>query len=95
MLLASLSCRFHVVYLRKTVRSITRQCMTCRRLTVRLQLQMLPLERVTPGPVFEKVGVDYAGPFLVKYGMVRKPTLVKAYMCVIVSLTVKAVLCLT
>ena len=51
----------------------------------------LPLERVTPGPVFEKVGVDYAGPFLVKYGMVRKPTLVKAYMCVFVSLTVKAV----
>ena len=35
--------------------------------------------------------MDYAGPFLVKYGMVRKPTLVKACMCVSVSLTVKAV----
>ena len=51
----------------------------------------LPLERVTPGPVFEKVGVDYAGPFLVKYGMVCKPTLFKAYICIFVSLTVKAV----
>ena len=94
LLLASLSHRFHVVYLRKTVRSITRQCVTCRRQTVRPQPQMrgqLPLEHVTPGPVFEKVGVDYANPFLVKYGMVRKPTLVKACMCVFVSLTVKAV----
>jgi len=48
----------------------------------------LPLEHVTPGPVFEKIGVDYAGPFLVKYGMVYKPTLVKAYMCIFVSLAV-------
>jgi hypothetical protein len=51
----------------------------------------LPRERVTPGCVFEKVGVDYAGPFLVKYGMVRRPTLVKAYVCIFVSLAVKAV----
>jgi len=35
--------------------------------------------------------VDYAGPFLVKYGYVRKPTLVKAYICLFVCLTVKAV----
>ena len=76
LLLASLSHRFHVVNLRKTVRSITRQCLTCRRQTVRPQPQMMgqfPLECMTPGPVFEKVGLDYAGPFLVKYGMVRKP----------------------
>ena len=51
----------------------------------------LPVERVTPGTVFEKVGVDYAGPVLVKYGTVRKPTVLKAYICVFVSLTVKAV----
>ena len=35
LLLASLSYRFHVVYLRKTVRSITRQCMTCQHQTVK------------------------------------------------------------
>ena len=51
----------------------------------------LPVERVTPGTVFEKVGVDYARPVLVKYGMIRKPTVVKAYLCLFVSLTVKAV----
>ena len=51
----------------------------------------LPLECVTPGCIFEKVGVDCAGLFHIKYGMVRKPTLVKAYVCIFVSLAMKAV----
>lgn len=54
-------------------------------------LGQLPIEQVTPGPVFDKVGVDYAGPVTIKYGHGRKPTLVKAYICIFVSLTVKAV----
>ena len=41
--------------------------------------------------MFNRVGVDYAGPFYVKYGYVRKPTLVKSYVCVFVSLSIKAV----
>jgi len=49
----------------------------------------LPIERVNPGPVFNKVGVDYAGLVLIKYGHVHKPTIVKAYICVFVSLTIK------
>ena len=54
-------------------------------------LGQLPLERITPGLVFEKVGVDYAGPLYVKSGMVRRTTTVKAYICLFVSLSVKAV----
>ncbi len=54
-------------------------------------LGQLPIERVTPGSVFEKVGIDYAGPVSIEYGHVRKPTIVKAYICVFVSLSVKAV----
>jgi len=50
-----------------------------------------PLERITPDSVFGRVGLDYAGPFLVKYGFVRKPVVVKAYLCIFISLTVKAV----
>ena len=41
--------------------------------------------------MFDKVGVDYAGPVLIKYGHVRKPTVVKANIYIFVSLTVKAV----
>ena len=31
----------------------------------------LPIERITPGPVFDKVGVDYGGPVLIKRGNAR------------------------
>jgi hypothetical protein len=51
----------------------------------------LPVEQVTPGPVFEKTGVDYAGSMLIKLGHTWKPTIVKSHICVFVSLTVKAV----
>lgn len=54
-------------------------------------VMQLPIERITPGPVFEKVGVDYAGPVHIKYGYVCKPTIAKAYICIFVSLAVKAV----
>ena len=94
LLLSSLFQRFHIVGGRKLVRSITRGCPTCRRLTARPQppaMGQLPMERVTPDIVFERVGVDYAGPMYVKHGHVRKPTIVKAYVCVFVSLSVKAV----
>jgi hypothetical protein len=54
-------------------------------------LGQLPVEHIILGPVFDKIGVNYAGLVLVKYGYVRKPVIVKAYICVFVSLTVKAV----
>ena len=91
---SSLSRRFHILGMKKTVRSVVRQCTTCRRHSAKPSPQMLgqlPLERITPGIVFEKVGVDYAGPLQVKYGMVRKPVIVKSYICVFISLNVKAV----
>ena len=35
--------------------------------------------------------MDYVGPFQIKYGHQRKPTIVKAYICLFVCLTVKAI----
>ena len=94
LLLSSLSQRFHIIGARKIIRSLTRQCVTCRRHSIKPQNQLLgqlPTERVSPTPPFEKSGVDYAGPFQIKYGHVRKPTIIKAYICVFVCLSVKAV----
>ena len=51
----------------------------------------LPLERVTPGGIFERVGVDYAGPVYLKLGHVSKATIITSYICVSVALSVKAV----
>ena len=83
-----------VFTLRKVVRSITRDCVVCKRHKGKPSFQLqgqLPQELITPGSVFERVGVDYAGPINIKYGFVRRPTIVKAYVCLFVSLTVKAV----
>ena len=94
LLVASLSRDYHIFGLRKAARSITRQCVTCRRQAAKPECQLmgqLPMERVSPGIVCENVGVDYAGPILIKYGHVRRPTVVKAYISVFVSLSVRAV----
>ena len=94
LLSASLNRRVHIIGGRRTVRSITRACTVCRRAAARPQTQkfgQLPPERVTPDLVFSNVGLDYAGPLLLKLGAVRKPKIVKAYVCVFVSMSVKAV----
>ena len=91
---ASLSRRFHIVGGHKAVRVITRSCVVCRRRSTKPTPQMmgqLPKERVTTDVVFNKVGIDYAGPVYLKEGSARKPVIVKAYVCVFVSLSTRAV----
>ena len=91
---SSLSERYHILGARRTVRAVTRKCIPCRRLAVKPQAQLLgqlPEERVSPSPPFYRTGVDYAGPFQIKYGYVKRPTIVKTYICLFVCLTVKAV----
>ena len=91
---ASLSRRYHILGSKRAVRDVVRPCVMCRRVVARPQPQFLgqlPKERLSPGLVFEHTGVDYAGPVLVRCGAKRKSTLVKAYVSVFISLTVKAV----
>ena len=51
----------------------------------------LPPERTRPGYVFDQVGVDFAGPVYVRPGSSKHSKLVKTYICIFVSLTVKMV----
>ena len=60
----------------------------CRRISAKTQapqMGKLPPEHVDQG---SKTGVDYAGPLLLKLGHTRKPTVVKAYICLFISLAV-------
>ena len=94
LVMSSLSRKFHIFSARQTIRSIVRQCTVCRRWSIKPNPPLfgqLPVERLTPGPIFDNCGLDYAGPLHIKYGHVRKPTIVKAYVCAFVSLTVKSV----
>ena len=97
LLTASLNRRFYIISVRRYVRSITRGCIVYRREAAKPQLQKmgkLPAERITPtypGNVFATVEVDYAGPVKIKCSLVCKPTILKAYICVFISMLVKAV----
>ena len=86
-LAASLT-RYHIIGGQKVIRSVTRECVTCHRYSAKPQPQMLgqlPIERVTPDPVFDKASVNYTGTVLTKYRYVRKPTIMKVYVCIFVS----------
>ena len=94
LLTASLASHYHILGYRKLVRSTTRGCVTCRKLSAKPSSQLMgqfPLERLTPGPVFDTVGIDFAGPVQTKCGHARKPVIVKSYICLFISLSIKAV----
>lgn len=90
----SLSHHIHIIGGRKSIRNIVRQCVICRRISAKPLIQKigsLLIERISADHPFNRVGIDFAGPFYTKYGYVRKPVVVKAYICVFVSLAIKEV----
>ena len=94
LVLSTLSRHFHNFRIKIAIRSVIHQCTICHCYSAQPSLQMLgqlPSECVTPGAVFQKVGVDYTGPLQVKYEITRKPVIMKAYICLFVLLVVKAV----
>ena len=94
LLLVSLGRRFHVVNARRLTRSICSQCKVCRKAAPRThpqQLGELPADRVTTTPAFDSTGLDYAGPFTLKRGHTRKPSYIKAYLCLFICLSTKAI----
>ncbi len=94
LLLSILSRSFHVIAGKRLVRDVCRKCVICRKqsqVVAEQRMGQLPPQRITPSDVFSTVGIDYAGPFLVKCGNPRKPVMVKNYLCVFVDFVVKAV----
>ena len=94
LLLAALSRRFHVVSARRLTRSVCSQCKVCRKAAPKpapQRLGELPAERICISPAFTSTGLDFAGPFTLKKGHTRKPVYIKAYLCVFVCLSTKAI----
>ena len=63
------------------IRAVIRDCIICKRVASKTKPQVmgqLPADLLHPGLAFDRTGVDYAGPLLVKSGPVHKPTLTKA-----------------
>ena len=94
LLLCATESRFHVVGARRLSREVCRQCKVCRKAAPKPQPQLLgqlPEERVSTTPAFNSTGLDFAGPFTLKKGHTRKPVHIKAYICLFVCLSTKAI----
>ena len=85
---------YYPVGCRQMVKSVRKHCVVCRKALAKTIIQFkgdLPDHRISPARPFDYTGVDFAGPFDVKRGHTRKPVLVKAYACLFVCMSTKAV----
>ena len=91
-LLSLLAENYFIVGARHLVKAISHHCLKCQRAymqTASQQMGNLPDARVNPSPPFSVTGIDFAGPFTVKRGNPRKPTKLKAYVCLFVCFATK------
>ena len=78
----------------KEIKRIIRSCIKCYRFRAKPYQQImadLPKDRVQISRPFQKVGVDFGGPFLIKSSRLRKAPLTKCYISVFVCMVTKAV----
>ena len=90
----SLSRLFLILGGRRVIRDITGKCVICKKIIARSKPQIhdeLPADRVNPGPVFDRIGIDYAGAVMVKHRPIWKPRYTKGYIATFVYLSTKAV----
>lgn len=79
-LLSLLAETYYTPKLRNHLKHLSRNCVTCQKAYAQPASQKMgdiPLVRTTPAPPFDRVGVDFASPFLISRGNPRKPTRVK------------------
>ena len=91
---ASLAQQSCILRGRRAIRAKVRNCVTFERIGARPKPQILgqlPKASLNVRDVFDNTGVDCAGPIYIKTGSVRKPIIIKGYVAVFVSLSVKAV----
>ncbi len=77
---------YYISGLRNHLKLLSRQCSTCQK-----AYASGPSARTTPGPPFAITGIDFAGPLQIRQGHTRRPVIIKAYVCVFVCFTTKAV----
>nr|CAI5848380.1 unnamed protein product [Callosobruchus analis] len=93
-LLASLRQKFWPLGGLNTIKGVLRKCLTCFRVSPASVIQKmgnLPKERVIQSRPFSISGVDLAGPFSIKDGRLRNRAIIKAYLCIFVCFSTKAV----
>lgn len=77
----------------RSVLSKCKVCFKCRPTALQPQMGTLPAPRLLPEKVFSHVGCDLGGPFFVKESTRRNAKVNKAYLCLFVCFSTKAVHC--
>lgn len=78
---------------RNLARKVVHECVTCTRIrgkTLAPIMGNLPPERLEPGYPFMRTGVDYAGPVFILSRKGRGSRLTKAYICLFICFTTRA-----
>ena len=85
LLLAHTGQEVYVPGAKRLARAVSQNCLVCKKAAPRPYQQkmgQLPAPRVTKVLPFIHTGVDYAGPFILRYGNPRKPDTCKAYLAI-------------
>lgn len=93
-LLATIREKYWPIGGRSLAKSIVHKCIICYKANPHTQTTItgqLPETRATQAPVFFNVGVDFAGPFIIKDKKSRGSKDQKAYVCLFICLAVKAI----
>ncbi|XP_056641535.1 uncharacterized protein LOC130448272 [Diorhabda sublineata] len=78
---------------RQAIRRVLRKCVKCFRVQPTGLIQKmgeLPSSRVNPSKPFHTVGIDYAGPYLIKDSKLRNKKYIKSYICLFICFSSKA-----
>lgn len=89
-----ISREFWIISARQLIRQCLSKCMTCARFKAKsLQPYMgnLPAIRLEQTRPFLRVGVDFGGPYLTKSDKLRKPQILKSYICLFICMSTKAI----
>ncbi|XP_028167249.1 uncharacterized protein LOC114357705 isoform X2 [Ostrinia furnacalis] len=94
LVLSSLKLKYWIISAGREVKKIINKCLKCYRFKAQVASQFmgsLPSDRVTESHPFDKVGIDFCGPFQVKQSGMRRAVVTKGYTLVIVCFATKAV----
>lgn len=93
-ILSSIRLKYWPLNGRNIARQVVQRCVQCfkyRPVVTQPIMGDLPKSRVEPARAFVRTGVDFAGPFYIKASLRRNAPINKAYACVFVCFTTKAV----
>jgi hypothetical protein len=86
--------KYWIIDGRSLARKVVHKCVVCFRtkpMGINQIMGNLPTERVNPSPPFQHCGIDFCGPFFIKYKNQRKGNYSKIYVALFVCLVTKAI----